>query len=60
MTQLLIIGSGVSGILHVQLAKHKGVENIIVADINPYRLKLAEKFGAHHAIDAKGDYAREN
>ena len=50
---LLIIGSGISGILHVQLAKFKGVENIIVADINPYRLELAKKFGAHHALNAK-------
>lgn len=50
---LLIIGSGISGILHAQLAKFKGVENIIVADINPYRLDLAKKFGAHHALDAK-------
>lgn len=50
---LLIIGSGISGILHAQLAKFKGVENIIVADINPYRLELAEKFGARHALDAK-------
>ena len=50
---LLIIGSGISGILHAQLAKFKGVENIIVADINPYRLMLAKKFGADHALDAK-------
>ena len=50
---LLIIGSGISGILHAQLAKFKGVENIIVADINPYRLELAKKFGAHHALNAK-------
>ncbi len=50
---LLIIGSGISGILHAQLAKFKGVENIVVADINPYRLELAKKFGASHALDAK-------
>jgi L-iditol 2-dehydrogenase len=50
---VLIIGSGISGILHVQLAKFKGVENIIVSDINPYRLELAKKFGAHHTINAK-------
>ena len=50
---LLIIGSGISGILHAQLAKFKGVENIIVADINPYRLELAKKFGAHHTLNAK-------
>jgi L-iditol 2-dehydrogenase len=50
---LLIIGSGVSGILHAQLAKFKGLERVVVADINPYRLELAEKFGADYVIDAK-------
>ena len=50
---LLIIGSGIAGILHTQLAKFKGVENIVVADINPYRLMLAKKFGADHSSDAK-------
>ena len=50
---LLIIGGGLAGILHTQLAKAKGLQNIIVADVNPYRLKLAQKFGAHQTIDAK-------
>jgi L-iditol 2-dehydrogenase len=50
---LLIIGSGVSGILHAQLAKFKGLERVVVADINPYRLEMAEKFGADYVIDAK-------
>jgi L-iditol 2-dehydrogenase len=50
---LLIIGSGISGILHVQLARFKGVKKIIVADINDYRLDLAKKFGAQFALDAK-------
>lgn len=50
---VLIIGGGISGILHAQLAKFKGVQNVVVADINQYRLGLAKKFGADHAIDAK-------
>ena len=50
---VLIIGSGISGILHAQLAKYKGVGNVIVADINPYRLELAKKFGADQTLDAK-------
>ena len=50
---ILIIGSGISGILHAQLAKFKGVEHIVMADINPYRLEFAKKFGAHHALNAK-------
>ena len=56
---LLIIGSGIAGILHTQLARARGIGKIIVADINPYRLKLAEKFGAHHSIDAKQDVMKK-
>jgi L-iditol 2-dehydrogenase len=56
---LLIIGGGLSGILHVQLAKAKGIRNIIVAGVNQFRLKLAEKFGAHHIIDGRLDVPRE-
>ncbi len=52
---LLIIGGGVSGILHLQLAKARGVEKTVVADINSYRLELAEKFGADNTIDARED-----
>jgi L-iditol 2-dehydrogenase len=50
---LLIIGCGVSGILHTSLAHSKGLKRIIATDINPYRLKLAKKFGADFTIDAK-------
>lgn len=50
---VLIIGSGISGILHAQLAKFKGAKKVIVADINEYRMKLAVKFGADFALDAR-------
>ena len=50
---VLIIGSGIAGILHTQLAKFKGVRKIAVADINPYRLELAKKFGATNGLNAK-------
>ncbi len=52
---LLIIGSGISGLLHLKLAKLKGVQRVIVADINPYRLEEAKNFGATFVIDAKED-----
>jgi len=48
---VLIIGSGVSGLLHVQLAKTKKVK-VIATDINGYRLSKATEFGADHAINA--------
>ncbi|MEJ2240667.1 MAG: zinc-binding dehydrogenase [Candidatus Bathyarchaeota archaeon] len=50
---LLIIGSGMAGILHIQLSKIKGVQKIFAADINPDRLELAKKFGADCIIDVK-------
>jgi len=56
---ILIIGSGMAGILHIQLAKLKGAQKIFAADINPHRLKLAKKFGADHVIDAKGDLPQQ-
>ncbi|MBI4723377.1 MAG: alcohol dehydrogenase catalytic domain-containing protein [Candidatus Stahlbacteria bacterium] len=43
---VLVLGSGISGLLHIQLAKVYGAEKIIATDINDYRLKAAEKLGA--------------
>jgi L-iditol 2-dehydrogenase len=48
---VLVIGSGVSGILHVQLLRMKGAK-VIVADINEYKLRKALEFGADVALDA--------
>jgi L-iditol 2-dehydrogenase len=49
---LLVIGSGISGLLHVQLAKALGAGRIVAVDINDYRLKAAKKFGADAVINA--------
>jgi L-iditol 2-dehydrogenase len=51
----VIIGSGISGMLHIQLAKTKRFSKIIATDINDYRLKEALKLGADHVINAKED-----
>ena len=51
--RLLVIGSGISGLLHIQLAKSKGFGKITATDINDYRLKQALRFGADEAIHAK-------
>jgi len=48
---VLVIGSGVSGLLHIQLAKMKGAK-VIAIDINEYKLKTALEFGADYAMDA--------
>ncbi|MDP3113109.1 MAG: zinc-dependent dehydrogenase [Thermodesulfovibrionales bacterium] len=52
---VLVIGSGMSGLLHVNLARGLGAGKIIATDINEYRLKAALKFGADAVINAKED-----
>jgi len=47
---VLVIGAGISGLLHIQLAKASGAGKIIATDIHEFRLKAAEKFGADAAI----------
>lgn len=51
---VLILGSGMSGLLHTKLAKHKKCK-VIVTDINKKRLELAKSFGADHVLDAASD-----
>ncbi|HHT9153546.1 MAG TPA: zinc-dependent dehydrogenase [Candidatus Hypogeohydataceae bacterium YC40] len=52
---VLIIGSGISGILHVALARALGAGRIIATDVNEYRMKLAQNFGADIVMHAKED-----
>ncbi len=52
---MLVIGSGISGILHIQLARTMGTGRIIAADISDYRLKAAKRFGADVTIHAEED-----
>ena len=49
---VLVIGSGVSGILHIQLAKRKGAK-VVATDIDEYRMKKAIEFGADNVFDAR-------
>lgn len=52
---VLVIGSGISGLMHIQLARTLGASLVVAADINRYRLKAAKRFGADEAIDAEDD-----
>ncbi|MFX0057223.1 MAG: zinc-dependent dehydrogenase [Candidatus Heimdallarchaeota archaeon] len=52
---VLVIGSGVSGILHIQLAKLRRAGKVFASDINEYRLNTAKKFGADAVFHATFD-----
>jgi L-iditol 2-dehydrogenase len=50
---VLVIGSGISGLLHVQLASALGAGLIVATDVSNYRLEAAQHFGADIAIHAE-------
>ncbi|MFQ5924889.1 MAG: zinc-dependent dehydrogenase [Dehalococcoidia bacterium] len=52
---VLVIGSGIAGLLHVQLARTLGAGRVLATDIVDYRLEAARRFGADAAIHAEED-----
>jgi L-iditol 2-dehydrogenase len=52
---VLVIGSGISGLLHIQLAKTRGADRIMATDISEFRLNAARRFGADAAIHGRED-----
>jgi L-iditol 2-dehydrogenase len=56
---VMVIGSGVAGLLHIKLARASGAGRIIASDINGYRLAAARKFGADAVINSGSDVASE-
>jgi L-iditol 2-dehydrogenase len=52
---VLVIGSGISGLLHIQLARARGASRIIATDISDFRLKAAQQFGADATIHGAED-----
>lgn len=53
--RVLVIGSGIAGIMHIQLARVAGASRVIAVDINESRLQAALKFGADVALQAGED-----
>ncbi|MFP3879714.1 MAG: alcohol dehydrogenase catalytic domain-containing protein [Dehalococcoidia bacterium] len=49
---VLVVGSGVTGLLHIQLARTSGAGYIMATDIVGYRLEAARAFGADAAVHA--------
>lgn len=48
---VLITGAGPVGLMAVPIAKKVGARHVVITDVNPYRLKLAEKLGATLAVN---------
>jgi threonine dehydrogenase-like Zn-dependent dehydrogenase len=52
---VLVLGAGVMGVLHTQVARHGGAGRIIVTGRSPAKRRLAAESGAELVIDAGGD-----
>ncbi len=52
---VVVIGSGMSGLLHILLARSLGAGKVIATDISEYRMEMARKFGADSVISAHDD-----
>ncbi len=50
---VLVMGCGISGLLHIQLAKAQGASFVGASDIVDYRLDFARQYGAEAAINAQ-------
>lgn len=55
---ILVIGSGISGLLNINLARALGAGRIIATDINKYRLDSASRFGADAVIHASENVSK--
>jgi L-iditol 2-dehydrogenase len=52
---VLVVGSGISGLLHIQLARARGAARIVATDVSEFRLKAARQFGADAALHGSED-----
>ncbi len=50
---VLITGAGPIGILAAAIARHVGARNVVVTDVNPYRLDMAGRHGANRVVDVR-------
>lgn len=49
-TSVAVLGSGISGILHIQAARAVGAGRIVATDVSGWRLEFASRFGADAAL----------
>ena len=52
---VLVLGSGISGLLHIRMARALGAGRIMASDVSAYRMNAALQAGADHVFDARED-----
>ncbi|WP_336757238.1 L-threonine 3-dehydrogenase [Pantoea sp. USHLN298] len=56
---VLISGAGPIGIMAAAVCRHVGARNVVITDINEYRLSLAQKMGVTRAVNVAKEDLRE-
>jgi threonine 3-dehydrogenase len=56
---VLITGAGPIGCMAIAVAKYAGARYVVITDVNPYRLELAQKMGPTLALDARSDKIKD-
>ncbi len=49
---VLVLGSGIGGLLHIHLARMLGAARVFATDVSEYRLRAAVRFGADQSFNA--------
>lgn len=50
---VLITGAGPIGLMAAAIARHAGARYVVITDVNPYRLNLAQKMGVTLPLDVR-------
>ncbi len=50
---VLITGAGPIGIMAAAVVRHAGARHVVITDVNPYRLELANQMGVTRAVDVR-------
>ena len=56
---VLITGAGPIGIMAARVVRHAGARHVVITDLNPYRLALAQKMGVTLAVNVRDTSDRE-
>lgn len=55
---VLVLGSGIAGLLNIKLAKALGASRVMATDISQYRMEAAKRMGADAVFDGRADVPR--
>lgn len=50
---VLVTGAGPIGLMAAAVVRHAGARHVVITDVNPWRLKLAEQLGVTRAVDVR-------